>query len=317
MISESPKILVVDNHVEYATTIRRALINKGWSADIAFSPQEATVKVAEMTYDICIVGNRLIDSSDVNDRSGIRLIKDLSQNDEKVRFIFNTGYPTVEDVTELLRPKPKEELRVLSVLHKTEGIDKIIETIETSYIPRSAELQELIPEEAPPSVVMEEFRSLNTDLIHELKEQPSVLYQIRPEVFEELIAELLASYGWKVDLTKKTRDGGYDIFAVRKDISGLTSSWIIECKRYRRDRNVGIDVARALYGMKTDLRIGMALIATTSYFSRDVYSFKSSRYDLDLKDFEGVVEWINEYRPNPYGKLYVKENRLIIQEGSG
>jgi hypothetical protein len=63
--------------------------------------------------------------------------------------------------------------------------------------------------------------------------------------------------------------------------------------------------------------IGMAMVATTSYFSRDVYSFKSPRYDLDLKDFECVLEWINEYRTHPNGKLYLKENKLIIQEGFG
>lgn len=29
---------------------------------------------------------------------------------------------------------------------------------------------------------------------------------------------------------------------------------------------------------------------------------KASRYDFHLKDYEGVLEWINEYKPNPNGR---------------
>ena len=36
--------------------------------------------------------------------------------------------------------------------------------------------------------------------------------------------------------------------------------------------------------------------------------YKASRYDLELRDYEGILEWINEYRPNPDGKLYIKDN---------
>jgi restriction system protein len=63
----------------------------------------------------------------------------------------------------------------------------------------------------------------------------------------ELIAELLASYGWTVDLTKQTRDGGYDIFALRKDALGVQSSWLIECKRDHSLRNVSL-ISAALSG---------------------------------------------------------------------
>ena len=39
---------------------------------------------------------------------------------------------------------------------------------------------------------------------------------------------------------------------------------------------------------------------------------KASHYDLELKDYEGILELINEYRPNPDDKLYIKDNRLIL-----
>lgn len=130
--------------------------------------------------------------------------------------------------------------------------------------------------------------------------------------FEELIAELLASYGWKVTLTSKTRDKGYDIFAVNKDVSGVKQSWLIECKKWSKDkRPIGIDVVRALYTVKNDLSVGNIMLATTSHFSSEVQKYKSSKYDLELRDYTNIIDWINEYKPNPSGKLYIKSNRLI------
>ena len=33
---------------------------------------------------------------------------------------------------------------------------------------------------------------------------------------------------------------------------------------------------------------------------------------IELRDYEGILEWINEYRSNPDGKLYIKDNRLTL-----
>lgn len=129
-------------------------------------------------------------------------------------------------------------------------------------------------------------------------------FRLNSRVFEQLVAELLASFGWEVDLTARSYDGGYDIFAVRTDASGVASSWLIECKRWRPERRIGVDIARALYGVKTDRRVGMAMLATTTHFTQGVHEFKASRYDLELRDFEGILDWINKYRPHPTGRLH-------------
>ena len=31
-----------------------------------------------------------------------------------------------------------------------------------------------------------------------------------------------------------------------------------------------------------------------------------------LECYGDILEWINEYRPNPDGRLYIKDNRLIV-----
>ena len=32
----------------------------------------------------------------------------------------------------------------------------------------------------------------------------------------------------------------------------------------------------------------------------------------ELRDYEGILDWINEYKPNPDGKLYIRENKLVL-----
>ncbi len=41
-------------------------------------------------------------------------------------------------------------------------------------------------------------------------------------------------------------------------------------------------------------------------------SGRGKRYDLELRDFEGIVDWLNTYRPHPDGKLYIQDRRLIL-----
>jgi DNA-binding NarL/FixJ family response regulator len=303
-------MLLVENDQKYAIRLRERLLKEGMSIDIALQPEEAAAKVADNLYDVCVVGHRLRDKADQLDRSGVELIKKLAYQDKALRFIFNSDFPDFETVRELL--SPVNDLRVLNYISTSDGIKPIIEAVDELYNTLLASLRDVFKDEEPPPSLIEVLQSISVRLIEYLKKDSTALYQIPPNVFEELIAELLAHYGWKVDLTKQTRDGGYDIFGIRKDISGVVSSWIVECKRYRQDRKVGVDIARSLYSVKSDLRVGMSMLATTSYFSKDVYAYKSSRYDLELRDFTGVVEWINQYRPNPNGKLYLKDNKLII-----
>ena len=77
------------------------------------------------------------------------------------------------------------------------------------------------------------------DVIAKCAGSPTELRGIEPRLFELVVAELLAGYGWEVSVTQPSRDGGYDILGVTTDPSGMQTSWIVECKRYARNRKVG------------------------------------------------------------------------------
>ena len=149
-----------------------------------------------------------------------------------------------------------------------------------------------LPEEQK---VITALNSSVTDLIHEISKKPGILYQIKPRQFEELIAHIFSQNGFKVELTKQTRDGGRDIIALRSDL-GIKSKYIIECKRYAANNRIPVELVRALYGVQVQEGANKAILATTSKFTRDAHSFvkatNTTEWSIELKDFNDIYEWI-------------------------
>jgi Restriction endonuclease len=138
---------------------------------------------------------------------------------------------------------------------------------------------------------------LNEALIHHLAAHPEKLYDLSPRKYEELVAELLRVMGYDVYLTRQTRDGGRDIVAVLKGPTGGKLLTLVECKRNRMDRPVGIDVVqRFMWTTKNEFRANVGMLATTSYFTKDATEFqKRYKWDLNLHDFQNIKDWLNDY----------------------
>ena len=116
--------------------------------------------------------------------------------------------------------------------------------------------------------------------------------------FEELIAELLKDMGWDVELTKATRDGGKDILAyINTDVGKFLC--LVEAKRYRSDRKIGVELVRSLYGTLCDYQANSAMMVTTSGFSEDARQLqKKHEFQLSLRDYTDVVGWIMKHGRN-------------------
>ncbi|MDO9341184.1 MAG: restriction endonuclease [Bacteroidales bacterium] len=135
---------------------------------------------------------------------------------------------------------------------------------------------------------------INDRLIKHFSQNPNELKVINRRLFEELIAELFHGFGFEVELTKQTRDGGRDIVAIKNAEVGL--KYLIECKRPDPGNVIGIRPVRELYGVKQDEKASKAILATTTYFSPDALQFfDRNKWELEPKDFNGVMNWISEY----------------------
>jgi HJR/Mrr/RecB family endonuclease len=131
-------------------------------------------------------------------------------------------------------------------------------------------------------------------LIERLQQYPDDLRVIDRHRFEQLIAELFSGFGYEVELTQRTRDGGKDIIAIKR--SEIDLRFLIECKRPDPGNPVGIKTVRELYGVKVDDGASKAILATTTYFSPDAKIFSEKhRWELELKDFEAINGWIAKY----------------------
>jgi restriction system protein len=137
--------------------------------------------------------------------------------------------------------------------------------------------------------------SVNEAMVSALKKRPADIFSLSPRQYEHLVAELLSDMGYDVELTPATRDGGKDILAYLKTNCN-TFLCLVEAKRYRSDRKIGIEIVRTLYGTLCDSKANSGMIVTTSSFSKDAHEFENKyQYQLALRDYRDVSEWIQNY----------------------
>jgi len=157
----------------------------------------------------------------------------------------------------------------------------------------------LIPEpdtEEPVSriILLDEGKKIKK-IIKSVYDDHTELFRMEPRSFEEMIAELLVRQGFAVELTKQTRDGGYDLIAVQ-DLSGFPVKFLVECKRFAIDRKVNVNIIRSFSDvMNTEGSMG--IVVTSSYFTRDakIYPGKSRPWLLHYRDHDDVIRWVNQY----------------------
>ena len=120
------------------------------------------------------------------------------------------------------------------------------------------------------------------------------IYNISSREFEELVAELFNQQGFKVELTPETRDGGCDIIAT-KNIGGLPFMLLIECKRYAKEKSVGVSLVRSLLGVQNDRKANKAVLVTTSRFTKSARDFADRQQHLiSLMDIDDLMQMMQD-----------------------
>jgi len=130
-------------------------------------------------------------------------------------------------------------------------------------------------------------------LLEVVARRPHEAYQLPSRRFEELIGHIFERLGYHVELTPESRDGGYDISAVRRAETDVRL--LIECKRYTPPNKVGRPIVQRLAGVLADrdVQATKGIIATTSTFSSDALQYlEMNRWRLEGRDLEGILDWI-------------------------
>ncbi|MEX2410179.1 MAG: restriction endonuclease [Candidatus Paceibacterota bacterium] len=104
------------------------------------------------------------------------------------------------------------------------------------------------------------------DILDLIKQDPSIVFEITPEKWEEIIAGAYKSAGFdKVTLTPRSGDFGRDVIAEKKGIG--TVRVIDQVKRFKPGLLVKADDVRALLGVLQSDPASKGFITTTSDFA--------------------------------------------------
>ena len=106
------------------------------------------------------------------------------------------------------------------------------------------------------------------------------MYELSPRKFEELVAELYRRRGFKVTLTSSTGGKGVDVYVVRHDELGSSLS-VVQAKRYRPDRKIGVSLVRELKGTVATTNASAGVLLTTSFFTKGAKAL-AAEYEYTL-----------------------------------
>ena len=115
-----------------------------------------------------------------------------------------------------------------------------------------------------------------------------------PEEFEITTKEFFIKLGYaNAKVTKKSHDGGIDIFGSRKTDT-MIETIVAQCKRMD---NVGVKVARELYGvMASKPNISKGFIVTTGLFTEECKRFSVDNPKLNLIDGPLLANYLSQFR---------------------
>jgi hypothetical protein len=143
-----------------------------------------------------------------------------------------------------------------------------------------------------------DVRGVSLEVLHKLARRPEDLHLLSPRLFEEVMTEIFRRKGYEVTLTPASKDGGKDIYAVRKE-SGVTFLTLVECKHYAPDHKVGVELVRSLYGVVEEEKASAGILATTSSFTAGAHKFQRKvQFRIGLQDFVGLQNLLKEVTQN-------------------
>jgi HJR/Mrr/RecB family endonuclease len=231
-------------------------------------PKIAIKQIPPQFIDISDIAGNLYD---IFNSQTLKRLDEISQSTLKISEIFKN----VDDLTAKFR----------------------IYNYDFSEIIENFEDEKVIEKDTPKikDFILNETKNLKR-MIFDIYLNNQKLYEISPRDFEKMIAELLFDKGFEVELTKQTRDNGYDILALKhvKDFSPV--KYLVECKRYSPERKVGVEIIRSFKDVLVTEKANKGIIVTTSYFTSEAIKKQTENpLLLDYKNKDELMEWVNEY----------------------
>lgn len=155
--------------------------------------------------------------------------------------------------------------------------------------------------------VIEQIKKLTPQLIAHLQKHEEDLSKIHPRVFEHLIAEFFASWGFKdVRLVGANPRTSADIYAANViNPVGIEQRYFIEVKRWKHKVGIGVinQVIGAMISEREQFGWHASMIVTVAGFT-DFEKWNREQLKLkgvELKDRDDLLMWLSNYKENKNG----------------
>lgn len=213
----------------------------------------------------------------------------LKPNHRMVVLLRNLENFTAKDVAEILEVpvstvnyRQRTGLRQLTSMAEREGLDWLV---------RSAlEGKEVVYESRTENSAIS-LTLVDPVLLEAIAKNPKLLKSLDWRTFEKLLARILETLGYEIELQRGTKDGGVDLFALKKDSIIGPHRYLLQAKRWAG--SVGVEPVREILFLHTDYRVTKSCLATTSRFTEGAWEYaRSYKWWLELKDFERLQEWV-------------------------
>ena len=160
------------------------------------------------------------------------------------------------------------------------------------------------------SLIKPEFDILDEELYGYFRGRPDALGNLHWRDFEKIIAALMESQGYQVELGPGSGDGGVDVRLLQRDPIGDVMT-LVQVKRYRENRRIHLEAVQALHGAVAADGASKGMFVTTSTYSPSAKRFAARRnVPMTLHTTTDVQEWCKDACDG----IVREKRRLVGQE---
>jgi HJR/Mrr/RecB family endonuclease len=133
---------------------------------------------------------------------------------------------------------------------------------------------------------------LDLHVLNTLLADRSLHTQVSWRSFERLLAAVLERFGYEIELSRGTKDGGIDILALKRQTDFGPHRYLVQAKRW--SGKIGVEPIRELLFLREHLGATKACLATTSSFTAGAWKLgEEYQWALELRDYDRLCDWIH------------------------
>lgn len=146
-------------------------------------------------------------------------------------------------------------------------------------------------------------------MIVESARNPSLIYRMGSRDFERYIARIWEAFGFQVNLTARSRDGGVDIVCMSSCLD-VPLMIAIQAKRHSAHRPVSVELIRGFVGANAIIGANKLVYVTTSRYTKDAMDYAASPTLTNLLDLRGlpdILRWAQQFeRHRSIGSIAIR-----------